>query len=343
MAYTLAPFAPAHLEAAAALLAARHRSDRAAIPDLPAAFEDDPAVCRVLRDLLANDAIGGVAAFRDDALAGFMLGAPDFGAATTPFAGFMHPRSAEIAFEGFAGLSDGAEELYRRMYAALADRWLAQGLAAHYVTCPFAGDAIETWLDLGFARFIEMGARDTRPPVDCSGACTLDVEYRRASPDDADAIHMLTAQLFQSFADPPICLPYLPETEPGRRQLSAELLADPSCPHWLAFAQGRLIGMHIFVEPDSPQWHLAKLQAPERCVYLFLACTDPAFRSAGVGAALFAQGMEWARDAGYERCAVHYLTASRAARFWRGLGFRPVSLWLRRSIDDRMLWSRRWT
>jgi len=59
----------------------------------------------------------------------------------------------------------------------------------------------------------------------------------------------------------------------------------------------------------------------------------------GVGAALFARTMAWAREAGYDDCMVHFLTASRAAPFWRGLGFQPVSEWMRRLVDERAIWA----
>jgi GNAT superfamily N-acetyltransferase len=97
--------------------------------------------------------------------------------------------------------------------------------------------------------------------------------------------------------------------------------------------------MQLFVEPTSPEWHLSRQQAPERCVYCFLACTVPEARSRGVGAALFARSTTWAREAGYEHCAAHYLTASRATPFWRGLGFRPISHWLSRAVDERVIWA----
>ena len=95
----------------------------------------------------------------------------------------------------------------------------------------------------------------------------------------------------------------------------------------------------LFIEPGSPHWHVSALQAPDDGVCLFLACTMPEMRSSGVGAALFAHTMGWAREAGYERCVARYVTASRAAGLWRGLGFRPVSHWLSRVIDERVIWA----
>ena len=130
-------------------------------------------------------------------------------------------------------------------------------------------------------------------------------------------------------------MPFLPETASERRRFVADHLADAASPHWLAFANERLVGMQIFVEPHSPHWHQPALETPPRALYLSLACTAPEARSLGVGAALSAHTMAWARETGYDCCMAHYLTASRAASFWQGLGFRPVSYWLNRTIDER--------
>lgn len=134
-------------------------------------------------------------------------------------------------------------------------------------------------------------------------------------------------------------MPYLPETEAHRRQFMSELLADETCPHWLALSGNRLMGMQVFVEPLSPHWFLSPLQVPEQTVNLYLACTDPVARGRGIGTALFSAGMNWAREAGYEQCAVHYRTANRAAEFWRDLGVRSVGRWKYRVIDQRRTWS----
>jgi GNAT superfamily N-acetyltransferase len=207
----------------------------------------------------------------------------------------------------------------------------------HHSANPVTADA---WLDLGFARFIDMAVMDTALASRRDDDRFGEFEFRRAGPDDEAAIQALATELFRSFADPPIFVPFLPETASARDQFIAERLADDGCPHWLAVANGRLVAMQIFEEPTSAHWHQSLMQSPERGLYLFLACTVREARSTGVGAALFAHSMAWAREAGYERCAAHYLTASRAAAFWRGRGFQTISHWMSRVIDDRAVWAR---
>jgi GNAT superfamily N-acetyltransferase len=128
-----------------------------------------------------------------------------------------------------------------------------------------------------------------------------------------------------------------------RRRFVAERLADPACTCWLAIARGRPVGMQVFVEPHSPHWHEPKLETPRQALYLSLAATALEARGTGVGAALTGHTMVWAREAGYERCTAHFLTASRAASFWQGQGFRPVTHWLTRTIDERTTWARGWS
>jgi GNAT superfamily N-acetyltransferase len=336
---TLVPFGEEHVEQAARLLAARQRHDRVCVPDLPPRYEDAETASVALRDDLAEPGMAGVAALRAGDLVGFLVGAPVLGDPTRVFAGFMRPRSTEIFYSSHAVDPIAGAGLYRRMYAALAEGWMRDGLTAHYVTIPAHPRIEDEWRDLGFARFIELGVRDTSDAVASPSGAERSIEIRLAEPGDAEAVQTLAAELFRSFADAPIFVPFMPETDAARRKLEADLLADEGCPAWLAFLDGQLAGMQLFVEPTSPEWHLAKQQAPDRSVYLFLACTAPDARSGGIGAALLARGMSWAREAGYERCAVHYLTASRAAPFWRGLGFQPISQWLSRVVDERAIWA----
>jgi GNAT superfamily N-acetyltransferase len=341
MTVTIVPFDEAHIEPAAMLLAARHRRDRVWAPALPPGFEDPAAAGAVLQELCAQDGMEGVAAqhVHDGSVVGFMLGAAELGSPAGAWAGMMRPRSAEIPYAGFAADRDDAR-LYKSMYAALAAGWLSQGLTTHYISIPANRDMAETWSDLGFGRLIEMGVRDTASsaPEDLPDA--HDLEVRRATAADEDAIQTLAMEMHRAWSSSPAFVPFLPETTTARRQFIADLLADPACPHWLAFADGRVVGMQVFTEPASAHWNVSTLQSPPQSVYLFLASTMPKERSRGVGAALLAHTMAWAREAGYGCCAAHYITATRAATFWRGRGFRPASHWLSHSIDERALWAR---
>ncbi len=343
MTVTIAPFSTEHLEPAAALLAARHRHDRTWAPDLSPEYEDPAATLPMLEDLLATDGTSGVVALREGCVAAYLLGTLDLGAPTHTFAAFAHPRAVDIPYAGHASRPEDGALLYPRLYAALAQEWVRNGLIGHAITVPARPDALEIWGDLGFGRFVALSVRETAAAAEIAPACGRELEFRRAAAADEEALDALVTELFCSFSDPPIFVPFLPETAMERRRFVAERLTDPACTFWLAIAQGRPVGMQVFVEPHSAHWHEPKLETPRQALYLSLAATALEARGRGVGAALTAHTMAWAREAGYERCTAHFLTASRAAAFWRGQGFCPMTYWLTRTIDERTIWARGWS
>jgi GNAT superfamily N-acetyltransferase len=162
-----------------------------------------------------------------------------------------------------------------------------------------------------------------------------DLEIRLATAADEPDVLRLVEELFGTFSDPPILMPVLPESWPDLREHGRTLLADPGSPHWLAHRGGRVVGLQVFLLPESSDWRLPPMVVPEGSAYLFLACTDPVARSGRVGAALTARTMAWLREAGYDHCFLHFLSASRAAGFWQGNGFRPVLHELYRTLDER--------
>src|SRR5688500_16571376 len=99
MATEIVPLTPEHLEPAAALLAARHRADRAREPDLPARFEEPAPAREALQAALDHDGTGGVAALREGRLVGYLLGAPAFFPPTVVAAQFFRPRAAVVPYE----------------------------------------------------------------------------------------------------------------------------------------------------------------------------------------------------------------------------------------------------
>jgi GNAT superfamily N-acetyltransferase len=281
-----------------------------------------------------------VVALREGRVVAYLIGTLELVSPTDIYAGFAFSRGADIAYAGHAADPDDGTPLVPCLYVALAQRWVANGLIEHSISIPANPITGEPWLDLGFGRFVALGVRSTSPLTEGAARREVPIEIRRATTADEDAVQSLVTELFRTFADPPIFVPYLPETAAQRHRHIAELLADPACPSWLAVVNGRPLGLQVFEEPHSCHWHQSKLQSPSQALYLHLACTAANARSTGVGAALFARTMEWAREAGYASCMVHYFTSSRASAFWQSLGFQAVSYWIKRTVDERAIWAR---
>jgi hypothetical protein len=207
MALEVVPFAHGHLDAAAALLAARHRRDRRHAPALPERFEEPAAVRSVLESVLASEAGVGVAALRGSRLVDYLLGASASIDPGHPFAAFLRPRAAEISVAGHAVVLSDTREVYRALYTALTAQWLTTGIEAHYVRVP-AGDrvALACWFALGFGHDVTLAVRETSPV-----ASLPSVPVRQATVADADVLADQAMAILDEMTMPPTCLPPPPE------------------------------------------------------------------------------------------------------------------------------------
>jgi GNAT superfamily N-acetyltransferase len=339
MSLQIVPLTADHLEGVATLLAARHRRDRKACPDLPATYEEPTATLPILNDLLAAEGASGVVALDAGRVVGYLLGAENIGLPTRAFAGFTLPRAADIDYAGHAVDPEGGVRLPAQLYTALAQCWVRRGLTGHYITTPLHREASEPWWELGFGQFITMGARTTTVRDEPAARPRPDLEIRRATTDDEGVLQDAITDFIRTFAEAPMFVPYMPETAAARRRYIAEHLADPGSPIWLAFANGQLVGLHIFQEPTSAHWHKSPLATPPRSLYLLFAYTAPEGRSTGIGAALVRHTLKWAREMGYDTCTVEWVTSSRAAHFWRRQGFQPLLCLMNRAVDSRAVWA----
>ena len=225
-----------------------------------------------------------------------------------------------------------AREIYGALYTALAAQWLAVGLDAHYVRVP-AGDrtALATWFALGFGHDATLAVRDTSPI-----ATSPPVSVRQATIADADVLEEQAVAILDAMTATPMCLPPPPDgARAALRAWIAELLAEPTLAQWVALRGSEVVGMQLF---DSSDHHLAALSTPEQAIYLLGAYTTPAVRGQGVGGALLARSLEWARDAGHPWCVLDYLPANPGgARFWERYDFQPLVYRLCRQLDARVL------
>jgi GNAT superfamily N-acetyltransferase len=333
MPIAIAPLGASDLDAAGELLAGRHRADRARAVELPSAFERTSAARELLSRALADAGTTGVVAREGGRVVGFLIGAPVLPPPAAFWANFLHPRSARIPYEGYAAADTAPAELYREMYAALAPQWVRQGCLTHYIEVP-ADDAVAlgAWFSLGFGQDIALAVRHTGP---VNGAVTpAGVEFHQAGVEDLDAVMPLIFGLGRHHATSPIFIPFLSETLASWRAHQKNLLDVPANAHWLAYQGGRAIGIQTFNPPDY-----SEMARPERSTYLFEGFTEADTRGSGVGSALLDHSMRWARDAGYELCTLHYMTANLSgARFWQRHGFRPLTYRLSRVIDPRVVW-----
>lgn len=101
------------------------------------------------------------------------------------------------------------------------------------------------------------------------------------------------------------------------------------------FRDDRAVGMQHFAATP-----VGRPTTPDQCIAIEHVFTDAEARGSGVGTALLRHGIAWAREAGYDRCSVDWEPSNLlGSRFWNGNGFRPISYWLTRRLDERIAWT----
>ena len=324
----IVPFASEHVEPAAVLLAARHRADREREPELPTRFEEPSETRPLIQQALASAGAAGVMALRGGDVTGYLVGRPRLGEP------FLRARAGWIDYAGHAVGPDADGETYRAMYAALAARFLAAGCVSHYITVPATDrEALRVWFSLGFGVEHTRAVRDTAP---LASRTAPGIALTQAGDEDVKPVTRMAARLALYHTGSPIFLPCIEEDEAESRRQLAELLQDRDHRCLLASRDGESLAM-LLLAPPVPS---AVMVTPPRCVHIDEAFAEAEVRGQGVGAALLDDALTVAREDGFERCTVSWMSANLSgARFWQGNGFRPLLHRLVREVDARATWA----
>jgi GNAT superfamily N-acetyltransferase len=248
---------------------------------------------------------------------------------------FIEPHSISMPVQGHAAAAGhDTTAIYRALYSWLAERWIVDGFFVHnaHIT-PGDAEVQEAWVSLGFGRKLTCGVRDTGPVADGSSGR---VEVHQASQEDIDVIVGLSQTLSRHHATSPMFWPLLAETDEATRDFLLGLLADPTNAHFVAYEDGRPIGMDTFMGPGF----IPSIVELDRNVYLFEGVVEPDARSGGIGKALLEHSMAWAREQGYQLCTLHFASGNPSGGpFWLSQGFEPVEYTMQRRVDERIAWA----
>jgi ribosomal protein S18 acetylase RimI-like enzyme len=309
------PFSEEHLDAATGLLEQRHARHVESEPLLAKEIDFRSEI----EALLGAEGASGVAAIRDNRVAGYMLGIPKNEAMWGP-----------NVWVDYAGHAAEEPELVRDLYAAAAAKWHEAGRVRQYVLLPATDrELVDAWFRLSFGAQHAAGIQET--PGSTNGS-PHGVVARRAVADDVDAVVPLDSELgrFQELSPVFGGLP-----QPGDEESREEFLkdvADPEVGLLVGELDGRVVSLVVMVPIEKSSMHTG-LARPEGAAFLGYAATLPEARGSGAGLAATNAAFDWAREQGFRVIVVDWReTNLLASRFWPRRGFRRTFLRLYRSI-----------
>ncbi len=339
---TLRSLDSADVPALAALLAERRREERVALTLLNERFAEPAACAELLFRHLAEPRCDGVVAERGGRLAGFLLGHRRHVAMESFEAQYSPPMEASMPVSGHdVAPGEDVEAVYAAMYAHLGERWVDAGYFEHRIGMPLGTPAtVEAWFHLGFGSLYTFCARESTPPPAPARRLDATIEVQRATPTERAEVLRFQEESARFHRAAPIFWPHMErQAAAAIESFTAGALADESNGIFLARRDGVAVALHLMVA-QTEGWGSTFTQ-PEGSIYLYEGITSPEARGSGVGTALLAHTLDWAREAGHPYVTLHYATPNPSGGpFWRGHGFVPVEVTLQRRLDERLAWAR---
>ncbi len=313
----LMAFDPTHVEGAGALLADRHRRQRAHQPLLAEKYEDLGASAKELAQLLATDGASGAVAVRGGEVVGYLLGVPK----STSWGPNMWVEAA--------GHATNETELIRDLYAYAGQEWFDAGLTAHFVLAPSHDPALlSAWWRLGFG---QQHAHGIQPPRQISSE-NRRVEIRRAAASDIPDLARLDLLLPAHQARAPVFSSGgMPTLEEAVKEWE-ESIDDRRFANFVAVLDGDVVGSAIGCALELSSTHQS-VARPENAGFLGFAAVDENARGHGVGRSLGETVIDWAASEGYDSVVTDWrVTNLLSSRTWPRLGFSETFLRLHRNI-----------
>jgi GNAT superfamily N-acetyltransferase len=314
------PFADEHLEAAAALLAARHRRHRAAEPLLSGRFEDPAAALGELEQAWRAEHASGAAAFLDARMVGYLVGAPR-----------PNPVWGANTWVEAPGHAVEEAETIRDLYGAAAARWVEEGRPRHSVLVPECdGEVLDAWWRLSFGKQQAHGVASVPPETTASAPDGFTIRGPRQ--DEIEQLIDIDLALPEHQRRSPVFGGLQPWTREESRDEWLKTIAEGEEQLLVGALDGRAVACWAVMPAERSSEHRGLLR-PDRCCFLGFAATLPEARGRGIGVALTNAAFSWAAAEGFPAMITDWRVANLlSSRFWPKRGFRLSFLRLYRSI-----------
>ncbi len=306
-------FTGSDVEAAGALLAARHTAHRRAEPLLDKRFEDVEAATAEVSRLWETPEASGSVALSGGRVVGYLLGIPRMGGAWGP----------GLWVDG-AGYAAEEPETIRDLYGGAAQRWVDEGRTAHYAIVPASGPDADAWFRLGFGHQQVHGVRAASPePV---------IGIRAPREEDLPALAAIDLALPEHQSRAPVFSARTPPSYEDSIGEWRETFADPAYVTFVAERDSTVVGAAV-AAPATESSHHSGLARPDNAAYFVFASVLPQARGLGIGGALGRAVIAWAAQTGYRSVVTDWrATNLLSSRAWPALGYRPSFFRLHRLI-----------
>ncbi|MBN2465772.1 GNAT family N-acetyltransferase, partial [candidate division WOR-3 bacterium] len=258
----------------------------------------------------------GVAAFRDGRLVGYLAAGviPEWQGCRTAFAPFWAHAVAE----------EPRGRTMEDLYVAMSGSWATDGCTTHLISVPASDQQV---VDALFRLGHGTAVIDAMRPLTPLQTTVSGVTFRRAGLGDREAWRRLRGGLLEYMTVPPVFM-HIPADKP--EDYYERWLGDPGHAVWFACRDREPVAYMQLCRLDEEV-----VVTDERTAGIEGAFTQPPLRNKGIGTALLSRCLEWAKERGFERCAVDFEGENvLGRRFWLR-HFEPVLYSLARHIDPR--------
>jgi GNAT superfamily N-acetyltransferase len=311
----------------ATLLANRHKRERMKFKGLNKIFEDVMLVEKIVTKKLSEKMTIAIGAFEESQLIGFLI--------STIMNDDVFGRCAWVKYDGMALAEGVTEEVYRELYAHIANEWLKAGCQKHYVIAPCgSSDVIKAWLQSGFAYEQVFGLQELEA-VEIQSI--ENVTVREPSSSDIEDIKSISSLIMSYQAGSPTFAAALPEMFKEIEKGYVGLIEDSEAHVILAYenedVQGFVCG--YFEDEDRDN-----MMIPYKSTELGVAGTYSNSQNKGIGTLLTQSLLNDALKVGYINSTTDWrITNLKSSKFWPRMGYKPYAYRLVRNIDPRVYWA----
>lgn len=274
--------------------------------------------------IFKNRRIIGIGAFRNNEMAGYLMG----GIVTDKSTG----RYVIVPYEGIAIGTEQSPELIKYLYAEISVLWLEQGCFDHSVLLPIGNEIYyKAFLQLSFAIEQVHAVMDIKDYRDFEKVADIDI--RTANKGDREALGRMSSIIARYHNSAPVFIPIFPETLEKRREGFKELSEEDDIV-LIAEEYGKEMGF-LNYEIINPG-----LMVPDGGIELCVAGVYPSHMGRGIGKKLMNEGCRIIKDKEYCYIIADWRIANLASSgFWPKCGFKPVAYRMARYIDINYAWA----